>query len=115
MNFKPINIFKITNLSQDENSKEAIHVLENNENLKIETIFSPGSERGFDKWYLQPEEEFIYLIQGEAIIEFINNEQLKLTKGDFFKIPAGISHRVAYTSSTPSCIWLTIFNKNRND
>ncbi len=114
MDLKPINIIELSEKSK-QTDKEVFEILEDNNSLKLEFIVSPGSRNGFEKWYQQDEDEFIYLIQGEAIIEFKDLNQLRLIKGDYFKIPAGLQHRIAFTSTSPHCIWLTIFKKNKDE
>ena len=50
------------------------------------------------------------MLQGEAELE-IEREILRLKKGDYAFLPAGLRHRVTYTSREPACIWLCVFSK----
>lgn len=113
------NIFEIENFSKNE---EIVEILEKNENIKIEKIISTGQTTD---WMIQDEDEFVFLVQGNAEIEFeiedksvefqnIKNKKIKkvkLTKGDTIIIKSGEKHRVSYTSIEPYCIWFCVFYK----
>lgn len=79
---------------------------------KIERIISSGqvSPPGF--WYDQDECEWVLLLQGSATLEYENEPRIEMTAGDWLVIPPHCRHRVAYTSSNPICIWLTVYNKS---
>ena len=78
--------------------------------VRIERIVSTGqvSPPGF--WYDQAEDEWVTVLQGEAGLE-TEQEILRLKKGDCAFLPAGLRHRVTYTSREPACIWLCVFSK----
>ena len=99
------NIFE--NINVDKISEEFIEILKN-DNLKIERIVSNGQISPKDFWYEQKENEFVLLLEGEAIIEF-ETKEIKLKKGDFINIKSYEKHRVKYTSLVESTIWLAIF------
>jgi len=103
-----MNIFDI--MPQDF-SGEISEIIENTPSLRIERIVSTGqiSAEGF--WYDQSEHEWILLLQGEAKLEYINGEIIELKIGDYINIPPHKKHRVVFTSSSPQCIWLCIFQK----
>lgn len=100
-----MNIFD--NIKIDKDNEEFIDILKS-ENVRIERIVSNGqtSEDGF--WYDQDENEFVLLLDGEAIIEFEDRE-MKLQKGDYVDIKAYVKHRVKYTSQHEPTIWLAVF------
>jgi cupin 2 domain-containing protein len=50
----------------------------------------------------------VIVLQGEAVIEYENAEQLNLKSGDFLLIPAGTVHRVMWTTAAEQTIWLAI-------
>lgn len=97
-----MNIFDVKKFDK---TKEIVEILKENENVKIEKIISTGQTTD---WMEQEEEEFVMLIQGEAIIEYENKMQ-ELRAGDTVIIKKNEKHRVAYTSKNPSCIWICIF------
>ena len=97
-----MNIFNVKNIDK---TKEIVEILKENENVKIEKIISTGQTTD---WMKQEQEEFVMLIQGEAIIEYKNKKQ-ELRAGDTVIIKKNEKHRVAYTSENPCCIWLCVF------
>ncbi len=97
-----MNIFDVKNIDK---TKEIVEILKENENVKIEKIISTGQTT---EWMEQEKEEFVMLIQGEAIIEYENKKQ-ELRAGDTVIIKKNEKHRVVYTSESPCCIWLCVF------
>ncbi len=81
-----------------------------NENLRIEKIVSNGQVSPKDFWYKQEENEFVFLLEGFAILEF-EDKELELNKGDYINIPAFTRHRVKHTSEEQTTIWLAVFYK----
>lgn len=102
------NLFE--NIKIDKNKEEFIEIL-NKDNIRIERIVSNGQSSKEDFWYEQEENEFIVLLEGEAILEFQDKEpsSLVLKKGDFYNIEKNVKHRVKYTSIDTSTIWLAVF------
>lgn len=77
--------------------------------LRIERIVSHGqcSPPGF--WYDQDWDEWVLVLQGEAGLQIQGCEAvLELKPGDHAWLPAGRRHRVAYTSSVETTIWLAV-------
>lgn len=101
-----MNVFNIENVP---NKKELIEILAESKNVRIERIISSGqiSPEGF--LYDQDEDEFVVLIQGEAVLSFEDNTSVRLKVGDTIIIPAHKKHKVDFTSKNPPCIWLCIF------
>jgi len=97
-------------LSFSEN-EEIFETLLKNRNIKIERIISSGQFTEKGVWYDQDINEWILLVQGEAILEFENKETVKMKKGNYYNIPSHLKHRVAYTSKKPKCIWLAVLYK----
>ena len=89
-------------------TKELFESLLTSENFLIERIISTGQITPLGEWYDQNRDEWVLLLQGEAILAYKNGSQTKLLPGDYLLIPAHQKHRVAYTSSKPPCIWLAI-------
>ena len=86
--------------------------------VRIERIISTGQTSPEDFWYNQQEDEWIVLLQGEAVLQF-EEKSLRLSAGDSMLIPANCKHRVKYTSTQPPCVWLCVFGnefeQNKND
>ena len=114
-----MNIFDLKDLSEKE---EVVRILTENENVKIEKIISTGQTTD---WQESDKNEFVILIQGNAEIEYFenndykknimknqrntNNKKLQLVRGDTVLINKGERHRVSYTSKEPCCVWICIF------
>ena len=89
--------------------EELFTILLQDENLKIERIVSRGHVSPADEWYDQDREEWVLLVQGEAVLEFADQPELiKLQTGDYLHIPAHCKHRVNWTHPDKDSIWLAI-------
>ncbi len=99
------NIFE--NIAIDKSKEEFINILKNDK-IRIERIVSNGQSSKKDFWYCQEENEFVLILEGNAILEF-EEKEVELKKGDYFDIKAKIKHRVKYTSKEESTIWLAVF------
>jgi cupin 2 domain-containing protein len=99
------NIFKTQSTPQDS---ELFDILHQNKQVRIERILSKGHITESGKWYNQDTDEWVILLQGEAEIEYENNDKIRLFAGDYVFIPANKKHRVIYTSSEPMCIWIAV-------
>ncbi|MGB5919875.1 cupin [Arcobacter sp.] len=106
---KKKNIFDKVNV--DKNNEEYITLLRE-KSVRVERIVSNGQKSEDNFWYEQDENEFILLLEGDAIIEFEENREVKLIKGDFLDIKAREKHRIKYTSISQPTIWLAIFYHN---
>ncbi|NLF44024.1 MAG: cupin domain-containing protein [Bacteroidales bacterium] len=96
--------------------EEVIEKLGESKGGWVERIVSEGHTTAEGQWYDQITDEWVLLMQGKAILEFMNDESIELHEGDYYFIPAGMKHRVSYTSSEPKCIWLAIhFNKQNTE
>ena len=89
-------------------SEETFETLINSSGVHIERIISTGQTTPADQWYDQSEDEWVVLLQGDAVLSYEDGSSLPLTVGDYVLIPAHTRHRVAYTSQSPPCIWLAI-------
>ena len=97
-----MNIYDLPQLPLNE---ELITTLLKDKNIRVERIISTGQTSA---WYDQDEREFVILIQGNAVLEFLDKE-ISLKAGDTILIKAHEKHRVSYTSSNPPCIWVCIY------
>ena len=88
---------------------ELFTTLLQNQQLKIERIVSKGQCDAKDKWYEHETDEWVILLQGEAVLEFAEENELKTLKaGDYLFIPAYKKHRVDWTHPKQESIWLAI-------
>lgn len=79
--------------------------------VKIERIVSGGQSTPEGEWYDQERDEWVALIQGNAVLVYEDGSELALGAGDHVLIPAHTRHRVASTSSEPPCIWLAVHGR----
>jgi cupin 2 domain-containing protein len=76
--------------------------------LKIQRIVSQGEATQDDKWYIQEDDEWVIVLQGEATLSFEDDSDIKLSSGDYIHIPAHKKHKVSWTSSDEQTIWLAV-------
>ena len=100
-----MNLFDIEKIP---NSEELVEILAENKNVRIERIVSYGQTSPDGFWYDQDENEFVALLQGEAVISY-EDGSVKLKAGDTVLIPSHKKHRVEFTSVEPPCVWLCVF------
>jgi cupin 2 domain-containing protein len=105
---KTPNIFHLNKIPTPLDSEIIDTLFNTHNNIKIQRIISAGQTSPPNFWYDQPTSEWVILLQGNATIEFENNEIEKLEAGNYLFIPSHRRHRVTYTSSAPPCIWLAI-------
>ena len=102
----PVNLYNLPDPLPDA---EEFTDLIPDRGVKIERIVSHGQTSPAGEWYDQDRDEWVLLIQGEAVLEYETGEKLRLDAGDHVLIPARCRHRVDYTSRTPPCIWIAVF------
>jgi cupin 2 domain-containing protein len=88
--------------------EELFENLLDRENLKIERIVSQGHCTPAGHWYDQAWDEWVLLLQGEAILAYEDGNNIKLQMGDYLLIPAHTKHRVEWTQPGQKTIWLAI-------
>jgi len=77
----------------------------NTGDVLIERIVSKGHS---SDWFDQQRNEWVVLLQGEAIIAFKDETEVCLKKGDFLLLPAHKKHRVKWTAPNQHSIWLAV-------
>jgi len=85
------------------NNGEDFTTLLEHKNIKINRIVSSADVESVE--YMQDEDEWIVIIEGEATL-FLKNEEKVLKKGDTFFIPAKTPHKVLKTSH--GTVWLAV-------
>ena len=84
-------------------SGETFTTLLEHKNIKINRIVS--SNKLDDTEYIQEEDEWLVLLDGEATL-LIDKEKKQLAKGDTLFIPSKAVHRVLSTQM--GTVWLTV-------
>ena len=94
----------------DELPDELSEVLVRSGCVRVERIVSRGHRSPVGFWYAQDEDEFVLLIEGEAELEIEGEAGPRaLSRGDWLSLPAGLGHRVSWTTPERDTIWLAIF------
>ena len=97
---------KTDNLFADSvppDSGERFDVLLERSNLVVERIVSSG--RMTPSEYVQPQDEWVVLLRGEAQLE-VAGSAVDLKAGDYLFLRAGTSHTV--TSTSEGALWLAV-------
>lgn len=79
------------------------------EKLRVERIVSKGQRSPDTGWYDQRENEWLIVLSGYGVIEYINGAKVTLKQGDYLNINAHDKHRVIETSPDETTVWLAIF------
>jgi cupin 2 domain-containing protein len=104
----PSKVANFLQLSHPLPLAEQFEILATGRNLRIERIISCGQTTPSHEWFDQDLDEWVILLQGEAILMYEDSRQSSLKAGDYLFIPAHCRHRVAFTSTEPPCIWLAV-------
>lgn len=91
--------------------EERFDVLFSAGSLLIERIISTGHATPEGEWYDQSRDEWVILLEGEALLRFGDGTLVTLQRGDYLFIPAHCRHRVEQTRETPPCIWLAVHGR----
>ncbi|MBU1217832.1 cupin domain-containing protein [bacterium] len=101
---KKANLFEnIPTQLQEELFEEIL----SSKNVTIERIISKGHSSPKSGWYDQKSNEWVMVLQGEAIIAF-ENEEVHLNAGDYCNIPAHTKHKVTWTLPECETVWLAV-------
>ncbi len=79
-----------------------------NGQVRIERIVSRGHASPEEGWYDQPQEEWVIVLRGSAILAYPDKPSVTLKEGDYVTIAAHEKHRVAWTSPDEPTIWLAV-------
>lgn len=108
---QPDNFFELGKKLVEEHAgdvDELVTILSEVAGGRVELIVSSGqiSPEGF--MYDQTEDEWVMILQGSTIIE-MDGDLYELSVGDSLLIPKRTQHRVVFTSSKPTCLWLAVY------
>ena len=101
----PPNLFHLPNPLPD---RELSEPLLPDRGVLIERIVSTGQTTPEGQWYDQDRDEWVVLLQGDAVLGYADGRRLRLQPGDHVLIPAHKRHRVEFTSTDPPAIWLAV-------
>ncbi len=102
----PKNIFKEI---PEHITEELFEDIVKSEHVKIERIISDGHTSVKSGWYDSAQNEWVIVLQGEAVLSFENGADVELKCGDYYNIPAHKRHKVSHTSTTQKTIWLAVY------
>src|SRR5438045_3677788 len=89
-------------------TEELFATLLDHPSFRVERIVSYGhvSPPGF--WYDQPEDEWVLVLSGAAMLRFDEEEPMELRRGSYVHIPAHRRHRVEWTTPGEPTVWVAI-------
>ena len=90
------------------NSGELVEDLLRTRTFRIERIVSRGHASPPDFWYDQPDDEWVLLLSGSAVLRFADGGLITLKPGDHLLIPRRCRHRVDWTDPEQETLWLTV-------
>ena len=92
-----------------ETDQELVEALAGGPGVRIERIVSTGQASPPGFWYDQPDDEFVVLLSGAAILHFeAGDRTMPMTPGDWVEIPALVRHRVDQTDPARPTVWLAV-------
>lgn len=108
MNDHALNFSNFMSLIPEQVDQELFQDIVKTENITIERIISQGHSSPETGWYDQEKSEWVMLVEGEAIIELENNEEIRLQKNDFLLLKPHQKHRLKWTHPDQKTIWLAV-------
>ena len=103
-----MSINNIFNLIPELGENEEFETIHKSNSIEIERIVSQGHTSPESGWYDQEKSEWVMVLQGSAIIEFENKEEVELKPGDYINIMAHRKHKVTWTDPQVKTVWLAI-------
>lgn len=76
--------------------------------LRIQRIVSQGHATPVDRPYQQSEDEWVMVVEGAARLWLDGRGEVELARGDHLLIPAGVRHRVTWTTPSEPTVWLAV-------
>lgn len=90
--------------------EELSEVLLRADGVRVERIVSRGHNSPDGFWDEQLEDEFVVLVDGQATLQIDGEDAPRaLSRGDWILLPAGLRHRVEWTTPERDTIWLAVF------
>ena len=92
----------------DQLEEELLDIIVTGDNVRVERIVSQGHSSPVSGWYDQLQNEWVILLQGEAVICYANGEEVRLKPGGYLNIPAHTRHKVKWTDPQIKTVWLAV-------
>jgi cupin 2 domain-containing protein len=93
----------------DPEMGERLDILLSKPGLRIERIISTGQASPPGFWYDQDQAEWVVLLQGSAGLRYSDDDEVQnLKPGDWLYIAPHRRHRVEWTDSKSTTIWLAV-------
>ncbi|MDA0831642.1 MAG: cupin domain-containing protein [Planctomycetota bacterium] len=92
----------------DDLPEELFESLVDSPHVRIERIVSKGHRSPDGFWYDQPQNEWVLLLKGDAVLEFEGEPSVEMQPGTAVLIPAHCRHRVIQTSADEHTVWLAV-------
>ena len=90
--------------------RELFQTLHESKTCKIERIVSRGHSTPSGEWLEADRDEWVILLSGAAELVFEEgNRQMSLKPGRYVLIPAGCRHRVGWTDTEQTSVWLVVW------
>lgn len=105
--FRPVIANLLANLPSARRA-EAFTELVARPGVRIERIVSAGQATPEDAPMVQPHEEWVVVLAGEAGLRIADSAEVVLRAGDHVTIAANQPHWVTRTSSDPPTVWLAV-------
>lgn len=100
------NIF---NAIPEQLDEELLEVIARSGSTRIERIVSQGHCSAADDWYDQAQNEFVIVLQGEAVLRYADGKEITMVPGSYINIPAHTRHQVRWTDPEVKTVWLAVF------
>lgn len=101
----PENIFESI---PEDLKQEFFERIVDSKGVKIERIISKGHSSPESGWYDQGQNEWVIVLQGDAVLRFDDGKEIALKAGSHINIPAHQRHKVAWTNPKVETIWLAV-------
>lgn len=102
------NLFHSPSTIPDKGA-EVFEILHQSNKVLIERIISNQASSPTGFWYDQQTDEWVVLLQGEAVLQFESGDTHVLKSGDHLFIPRHHKHRIESTSK--DALWLAVHLK----
>jgi cupin 2 domain-containing protein len=76
--------------------------------VRIERIVSHGHVTPANSPFEQDDDEWVMLVEGAARLWLDGTGEVELARGDHLFIPAGLRHRVTWTTTERVTVWLAV-------
>ena len=91
-----------------ETTGEFVEELLGTRTFRIERIVSRGEASPTDFWYDQPNDEWVLLLAGGAVLQLADGQRVTLKPGDHLLIPRRCRHRLDWTDPEKETVWLAV-------